>query len=62
MEAVVPPICRYPPVTRLHTQQYNIIFPVVKISISITVALEQFDKESRNEKKRGEGWWDNKKM
>jgi len=29
MEAVVPPKCRYPPVTRLHTQQYNIIFTAV---------------------------------
>ena len=52
MEAVVPPKCRYPSVTRLHTQQYNIIFPVVKISISITAALEQSDEESRNGKKR----------
>jgi hypothetical protein len=51
MEAVVPPKCRYPPVTRLHTQQYNIIVPAVKISISITAALEQFDEESKNGKK-----------
>jgi hypothetical protein len=50
MEAVVPPKCWYPPVIRLHTQQYSIIFPAVKISISITAALEQFDEESRNGK------------
>jgi hypothetical protein len=41
----------YPPVTRLHTQQYNIIFPAVKISISKTAALEQFEEESRNGKR-----------
>jgi hypothetical protein len=51
MEAVVPPKYRYPPVTRLHTQQYNIIFTAVKISISITAALEQFDVERWNGKK-----------
>jgi len=51
MEAAVPPKCRYPPVTRLHTQQYNIIFTAVKITISITAALEQFDVERRNGKK-----------
>jgi hypothetical protein len=50
MEAVVPPECMYPPVTRLHAQQYNIIFTAVKIFFSITAALEQFDEERRNGK------------